>query len=281
MLVVEDIASVRAARYDNLSQHWGLVPTMGYLHEGHMSLVRRARRENDFVAVSIFVNPAQFNNPGDLDKYPRNEERDLAMLREAGVDLVWAPQPSTVYPTGFATYVNVEGITEQLEGASRPGHFRGVTTVVSKLFNVFAPQRAYFGQKDAQQAATVRRMVEDLNFDLELVVCETVRASDGLALSSRNARLTDTERTVAPEVYRALQHMQSSFAAGERSASSLRETFKSHIDQFPSLELDYISVSDLDSLSELDTVEGGALLCAAVFLGEVRLIDNVTVPAEQ
>lgn len=276
MVVVEDIARVREVRAADPTSSWGLVPTMGFLHEGHMSLVERARVENDHVAVSIFVNPAQFNNPADLDKYPRDEERDLAMLREGGVELVWVPSPPTVYPDSFATYVDVENGTAVLEGASRPGHFRGVATVVAKLFNVFEPTRAYFGQKDAQQAATMKRMVTDLNFNLDLVICPTVRDVDGLALSSRNARLSQNDRPIAPEIHRALQTAAAALASGEANAAHLRQLVESHLSRFDRIRLDYVSIADPETLEEVSCVNGHALLSIAAFLGDVRLIDNIT-----
>ncbi|MEM7249867.1 MAG: pantoate--beta-alanine ligase [Pseudomonadota bacterium] len=274
--MVEDIASVRAERARYPTDSWGLVPTMGYLHEGHMSLVRRARSENQHVAVSIFVNPAQFSNPGDLDQYPRDEARDLAMLEDAGTNLVWTPHPDTVYPEGYATYVDIGRITERLEGASRPGHFRGVATVVSKLFNVFEPTRAYFGQKDAQQAATMQRMVRDLNFNLDLVICPTIRADDGLALSSRNARLTDEERILAPRIYDAMMAAQRALHAGTVNGGALRALVIEFISKRPEFRVDYVSIADTATLRELETVDDRALLSVAVFLGDVRLIDNIT-----
>jgi pantoate--beta-alanine ligase len=250
---------------------------MGYLHEGHLSLVRRARQENDRVGVSIFVNPIQFNNPSDLTAYPRDMERDLALLREAGVDLVWMPAPEIVYPSGYQTYVEVEEVTRPLEGAARPGHFRGVATVVAKLFNVFQPQRAYFGQKDAQQVVVIKRMVADLNFNLEIIVCPTMRETDGLALSSRNARLSPSARQSATCLYRALLAAKTAFEQDQRSADALRTTMRTVVEVTPLARLDYVSVAHPDTLTELDVIEDRALLSLAVFVDEVRLIDNMIV----
>jgi pantoate--beta-alanine ligase len=281
MNVFTEISDIRVHRWADSTFTWGLVPTMGYLHEGHLSLVRRARQENDRVGVSIFVNPTQFNNPNDLAAYPRDMERDLALLREAGVDLVWTPMPEIVYPSGYQTYIEVEEVTRPLEGAARPGHFRGVATIVAKLFNVFQPQRAYFGQKDAQQVVVIKRMVEDLNFNLEIVVGPTVREADGLAMSSRNARLSQAARQAATCLYRALLAAKSAFEQGERSAESLRAVIRTVIESTPLARLDYASVAHPDTLAELDLVEEKALLSLAVFVDEVRLIDNIVVDGKR
>ena len=277
MQVVADIAAVRRARHADPSATWGLVPTMGALHEGHLSLVRQARRDNARVGVSIFVNPAQFHNPGDLATYPRDPERDLAMLKQEGVDLVWTPSPDQVYPAGYQTYIHVEDASRPLEGAARPGHFRGVATVCAKLMNVFEPQRVYFGQKDAQQVAVIKRMVEDLNFPLTVVSCPTVREPDGLAMSSRNVLLSPQARPYATYLFRALQTGGDAFAHGERRAEALRAAMRSVIDATPMARIDYVSVAHPQTLVELDVVEAAALLSLAVFVDEVRLIDNITV----
>lgn len=281
MNVFTEINDIRAQRWADPLTTWGLVPTMGYLHEGHLSLVRRARQENDRVGVSIFINPTQFNNPNDLVAYPRDMERDLALLRKAGVDLVWTPTPELVYPPGYQTYVGVEEVTRPLEGAARPGHFRGVATIVAKLFNVFQPQRAYFGQKDAQQVVVIKRMVEDLNFNLEIVVGPTTREADGLAMSSRNARLSPAARQSAPCLYRALLAAKSAFEQGQHSADSLRAAMRTVIESTPLTRLDYASVAHPDTLTELDMVEDKALLSLAVFVDEVRLIDNMMVDSRR
>lgn len=280
MKVLVEITDIRKYRWADPFLSWGLVPTMGYLHEGHLNLARRARHENDRVGVSIFVNPTQFNNPNDLMAYPRDMERDLALLREAGVDLVWTPTPEMVYPPGYQTYVEVEEVTRPLEGAARPGHFRGVATVVTKLFNVFQPQRAYFGQKDAQQVVVIKRMAQDLNFNLELVVCPTTREVDGLAMSSRNARLSPAARQSATCLYRALLAAKTAFEQGQRSAESFRAAMRTVIETTPLARLDYVSVAHPDTLAELDLIEGRALLSLAVFVEEVRLIDNMIVGEE-
>jgi len=282
MDVFEAISDVRRRRWAAPAETWGLVPTMGYLHEGHLSLVRRARTENDHTGVSIFVNPAQFHDAGDLGAYPRDLDRDLMLLDREGVDLVWTPPVSRVYPEGYQTYVGVEELTRPLEGRHRPGHFRGVTTMVAKLFNVFQPTRAYFGQKDAQQALAIRRMVADLDFNLEVVVCETVRESDGLAMSSRNARLSPEARAQSTCLYRALSRACALFSAGERDAGRLRETMR-HIVAGESLaRLEYASVADAETLLEVEGMapegSGCFLFSLAVEIGGVRLIDNVRVP---
>lgn len=277
MQVVADVPAVRRARRAHPSVDWGLVPTMGALHEGHLSLVRRARSENPRVGVSIFVNPAQFHNPDDLATYPRDPERDLALLRQEGVDLVWTPSADQVYPADYQTYIDVEQASRPLEGAARPGHFRGVATVVAKLMNVFQPQRIYFGQKDAQQVAVIKRMVEDLNFPLRVVSCPTVREPDGLAMSSRNVLLSSQERPHATCLIRALQAGGNAFAQGERRAEALRAELRTVIDAAPMTRIDYVSVAHPESLAELEAVETGALLSLAVFVGKVRLIDNIVV----
>lgn len=277
MQVVADIAAVRRARHADPSATWGLVPTMGFLHEGHLSLVRQARRDNARVGVSIFVNPAQFHNPDDLATYPRDPKRDLALLEREGVDLVWTPSPDQVYPAGYQTYIHVEEASRPLEGAARPGHFRGVATVCAKLMNVFEPQRVYFGQKDAQQVAVVRRMVEDLNFPLTVVSCPTVREPDGLAMSSRNVLLSPQARPYATCLFRALKAGGDAFAQRERRAEALRAVMRAVIDATPLARVDYVSVAHPETLLELEVVEVAALLSLAVFVDEVRLIDNITV----
>jgi len=277
MQVVRTIAEVRAIRRA-LPGTWGFVPTMGYLHEGHLSLVRRARAENDHVAVSIFVNPTQFGPHEDYNRYPRDLERDLRLLEPLGVDLVFAPSVEEMYPPGFQTWVIVEGVSRPLEGAARPGHFRGVATVVTKLFNIVQPDRAYFGQKDAQQAVVIRRMVQDLNIPVEIVVCPTVREPDGLAMSSRNTYLNPEERRAATVLFRALQAAKARYEQGERDAERLREAMREVIQAEPLARLDYVSVADPETLQELDRVEDRALLSLAVYIGKTRLIDNILLP---
>lgn len=281
MHVVKTIAEVRAVRQADPALTWGFVPTMGALHEGHLSLVRRARAECDRVAVSIFVNPIQFNNSADLAAYPRTLERDCELLRAEGVDLVWAPDESIMYPPDFQTYVTVEQVTQPLEGAHRPGHFRGVATVVARLFNVVQPQRAYFGQKDAQQAVVIRQMVRDLAFDLEIVVCPIVREPDGLAMSSRNVRLNPAERAAATVLYRALSAAVAAWEQGRRDADALRALMLATIAAEPLARVDYVSAADPLTLDELHGEVTRALLSMAVFVGEVRLIDNMLVGVEE
>ncbi len=276
MMIVSSLDELRAARL-LLDGRLGLVPTMGYLHEGHLSLARRAREECDRVAASIFVNPTQFGPTEDLSKYPRDFDRDLSLLEAAGVDLVWTPDNETMYPPDFSTWVEVEGLTRPLEGAARPGHFRGVTTVVAKLFNAVQPQAAYFGQKDAQQAAVVRKMTRDLNFPVEIVVCPTVREADGLAMSSRNSYLSPEERKSAVVLFRALTAAREAFERGERDAESLRKVMSATLASEPRARTQYVSCADYDTLEELGTVTGKALLSMAVFIGKTRLIDNFVV----
>lgn len=277
MKIVSTVEEVRAERWSDPYLTWGLVPTMGALHEGHLSLVRRARAENDRVGVSVFVNPIQFNQRDDMEKYPRQLEQDAALLEAEGVDLIWAPPENEVYPPGFQTYVTVEDIAQPLEGASRPGHFRGVATVVAKLFHVFEPMRAYFGQKDAQQVAVLRQMVRDLAFHVDLVVCPIVREPDGLAMSSRNARLNPQERTAALVLSRALNTARDEWAQGRREADHLRRTMQTVIQAEPLARIDYVSVADPFTLREINGPAEWALLSMAVFIGEIRLIDNLIV----
>lgn len=281
MDIVKTVAEVRGIRWADQVASWGLVPTMGALHEGHLSLVRRARAENDRVGVSIFVNPVQFDRPDDLSNYPRQLARDAELLRTEGVDLVWAPADADVYPPGYQTYVDLEMITRPLEGAARPGHFRGVATVVAKLFNVFQPNRAYFGQKDAQQVAVIRQMTRDLDFNLQVVVCPIVREEDGLAMSSRNARLNPDERQAAPVLYRALSAAVSAWQDGRRDGDQLRALMRDVIQAESLARIDYVSVADTTTLQELSGDVPGALLSLAVFVGLVRLIDNMLVGEDQ
>jgi pantoate--beta-alanine ligase len=274
MIVVESLEDLRRARA-GLPEPLGLVPTMGFLHAGHLSLVERARQECRSVAVSIFVNPSQFGPTEDLAAYPRDLPRDLAALEAAGVDLAWTPSPATAYPPGFQTWVTVETIAQGLEGERRPGHFRGVATIVAKLFLAVEPQRAYFGQKDAQQAAVIRRMAIDLNFPVEVVVCPTVREADGLALSSRNSYLNPAERKAAPVLQRALQAAQREHDAGRREPEHLRQTMLGLLAEEPLARVQYVSAADPDTLRELDGPAERALLSMAVFIGKTRLIDNI------
>lgn len=254
----------------------GLVTTMGYLHEGHLSLVRRARDECRHVVVSIFVNPTQFGPKEDLAKYPRDLERDFRLI-EPYTDLVWTPSPEIMYPTGYQTWVEVEAMTRPLEGAMRPGHFRGVTTVVAKLFNAVQPHKAYFGQKDAQQVAVIRQMVMDLNFPVEIVVCPTTREADGLAMSSRNVYLDAEQRKASTVLFRALSAAKDLFEKGERDAEKVRGKMKHLLAGEPLAEVQYVSCADYDTLEELTEIKSKALLSMAVFIGKTRLIDNFVI----
>jgi len=273
MKTVTTLSELRAARA-GLPEPVGFVPTMGYLHDGHLSLVRRAKEECASVVASIFVNPTQFGPGEDLSKYPRNLARDLRLLESVGVDLVWTPTPEVMYLSGFQTWVTVDELTMGLEGAMRPGHFRGVTTVVTKLFNAVQPHKAYFGQKDAQQAAVIRRMAKDLDFPVEIVVCPTVREADGLAMSSRNAYLDAEERQAARVLFRALSAAKTTFEEGERDAEELRQIVRETVASEPLATLQYVSCADYVTLQELERVERKALLSMAVFMGKTRLIDN-------
>jgi pantoate--beta-alanine ligase len=252
----------------------GLVPTMGWLHAGHRALIARARAENATTVVSIFVNPRQFGDPADLERYPRNEARDVAISGEEGADLVFAPSVEEVYPPGNDTTVHVGAVAQPLEGAARPGHFDGVATVVAILFNLVGADRAYFGQKDAQQLLVIRRMAADLAIPIEVVAHPTVRDPDGLAMSSRNVHLSPAERAAAPVLRRALLAAREAWANGERSADVLRTRMRAELATEPLAEPDYVSVADASTLAELETVDGPALLSMAVRLGPTRLIDN-------
>lgn len=273
MLVAKTISDSRSAR-EQLTGALGLVPTMGALHDGHLALVRRARAENDHVAVSIFVNPTQFAPGGDFDKYPRSLERDMSLLEPLGVDMVFAPSVQEMYPSGFQTFVNVEEVTKPLEGAMRPGHFRGVATVVTKLFNIIQPDRAYFGQKDAQQVVVVRQMVRDLNLPIEICACETQREPDGLAMSSRNAYLSAEDRQAASVLYRALCAARTTWEKGERGGENLRETMLEVLEQEPRANVEYVSAANPDTLTEMNEAKDRVLLSMAVRFGTTRLIDN-------
>jgi pantoate--beta-alanine ligase len=253
----------------------GFVPTMGALHEGHLSLVRAAKAQSDVVAVSIFVNPAQFGPNEDFAKYPRSFEQDSRLLDAEGVDFLFAPSVEEMYPKGAVTGVTVEGMSAKLCGRSRPGHFRGVTTVVAKLFHIIEPDRAFFGQKDAAQVAIIRRMVRDLNFPVEIVVCPIVREADGLAMSSRNAYLDAQQRKSALVLYRSLKHMQSLFDQGVRSADKLIAAGKEVFAQEPVARLDYLEIVDPDNLDPVGEIGKPALVAVAAFLGTTRLIDNI------
>jgi len=268
------------AAYRGPGQSLGLVPTMGALHEGHLSLIRRAAADNDRVAVSVFVNPTQFNDPADLEKYPRDLANDVALASEAGAHVIYAPDPATIYPDGFATSVHVGGVTESWEGESRPGHFDGVATVVTILLNQLRPTRSYFGEKDFQQLAMVTRMHRDLALPGEIVPCPIVREPDGLAMSSRNVRLSPAARVVAPAIYRALAAMRDAAIAGERSALRLTIAGAVLVKRAPEIELDYLNVVDPLTLEPLDEVIPGARGIVAATVGGIRLIDNLALLPE-
>ncbi len=275
MQVLETIGAFRAARAE-LTGSLGFVPTMGYLHEGHLELVRRARAECDHVAVSIFVNPTQFGPNEDLARYPRDLPRDLDLLRAEGVELVFVPGPPEMYPPDHSTFVVVERATAPLEGARRPGHFQGVATIVCKLFNIVAAQRAYFGQKDAQQTVVIRQMTRDLNMPVEIVIVPTVREPDGLAKSSRNVYLDPAQRAAAPVLYRGLQQAATLYQQGERDAGMLRAAVLRTLEQEPLVALDYVSVAEPSTLTETEgPIRQGALVSLAARIGATRLIDNI------
>jgi len=275
--VCRTVNEVRAAvrQHRERGARIGFVPTMGYFHEGHLSLMRRARAECGAVVVSIFVNPLQFGPREDLAEYPRDLERDLRMAREVGVDVVFVPAEEEMYPPGYCTYVEVLGLTEKLCGLSRPGHFRGVTTVVAKLFNIVQPDVAYFGQKDAQQAVVIQRMVRDLNMPLEVVVLPTVREADGLAMSSRNVYLSPEERQAALVIPRSLARAVEAVKGGERNVGVLREMVRGMIAAEPRAQIDYVEIYGWPDLEPLTVLTDRALLAVAVRFGRARLIDNV------
>jgi pantoate--beta-alanine ligase len=247
---------------------------MGAFHEGHLSLIRESRRRDEVVIVSLFVNPLQFGPSEDYREYPRDLESDATMASALGADYLFVPAPEAIYPPGFRTYVRVEGLSDKLCGASRPGHFRGVATVVAKLFNLILPHRAYFGQKDAQQAIIIGKMIADLNWDIELVILPTVREEDGLAMSSRNAYLSEQERQEATVLYRSLRWAEEEIRKGERNADCLREEMRRMISSMPTAKIDYLSLVDTGSLEEVGRLEGKVLIALAVWFGKARLIDN-------
>ena len=255
----------------------GLVPTMGYLHKGHLSLVQKARKECASVVVSIFVNPTQFAPNEDLDDYPRDLRRDLQLLQAENIDFIWLPTAEEMYPRGYQTWVIVEELALPLEGRFRPEHFRGVTTIVAKLFNCVQPDRAYFGQKDAQQVVVVQRMVEDLNYPLELVICPIVREPDGLAMSSRNVHLNSDQRKAATVLYKSLRKAQKIYQSGQRDADELRAAVSSTILEEPHAQLQYVSCADQNTLVELGGEVDRCLLSIAVLFGKTRLIDNIII----
>jgi pantoate--beta-alanine ligase len=277
MRIIRSIAEMQALcrTFHREGKTIGLVPTMGALHAGHLSLVRSARTQNDAVVVSIFVNPMQFGPNEDFGKYPRTFQQDSAQLDQAGVDYVFAPSVDEMYPAGAATYVHVEGLSEKLDGHSRPGHFQGVTTVVSKLFHIIPADRAYFGQKDAAQVAVIRKMVRDQDFDIEITVCPIIREKDGLAMSSRNAYLSATERKQALILHRALLRIQTMADTGEADANKLAAAGREILSEEPAAKLDYFEIVDPDTLDPVRDISKGALVAVAAWIGNTRVIDNL------
>lgn len=275
MQVIKTIAEIRELRRQ-LTGLVGFVPTMGYFHQGHLALVRQARSENPTVVVSIFVNPTQFGPREDFNTYPRDFDRDLKLLEEERADIVFVPFSEEMYPLDFSSWVDVEGVTERLEGVSRPGHFRGVATVVAKLFNIVQPTKAYFGQKDAQQAVVIKKMVADLNMMVEIVVVPTVRESDSLAMSSRNTYLNPEERQAATVLFEALSLVKQLWQDGEKDADKIRQQMTSLIQKEPLAQIDYVSIADAETLEELRMIDRPALASLAVKIGKTRLIDNMT-----
>tara|TARA_B100001123_G_scaffold89307_1_gene102647 strand:- start:970 stop:1818 length:849 start_codon:yes stop_codon:yes gene_type:complete len=273
MQIIETVSYVRQVS-QQINRPFGLVPTMGYLHEGHVSLVNRAKSDNESVAVSIFVNPKQFDLAEDLTGYPRNLQRDIEILEGLDVDLLFVPKVSEIYSGDHSTYVNVDQISNKLEGCSRPGHFSGVTTVVAKLFNILRPDRAYFGQKDGQQAVIVKRFAKDLNFETEIVIVPTVRDCDGLAFSSRNSLLTEEQRKAASVINRALSEAINLWKSGVTDSKTIRCLVENVIYMEPLARLDYVAISDVNTLDDLKNVQQEAMISVAVWFGDVRLIDN-------
>jgi pantoate--beta-alanine ligase len=280
MQVVHTISQLREVLQPvhSMGKSVGFVPTMGYLHEGHLSLISTARATDDFVVVSVFVNPTQFGANEDLDSYPRDLPRDLKMMDGARADVAFCPAAKELYPDGYMTYVDVEGpMTRTLCGRSRPGHFRGVATIVTKLFHIVAPRRAYFGQKDAQQVAVIEQMATDLDFNVRIVACPTVREADGLAMSSRNTFLTPAQRSQAPLIYQSLRQAAQIIETGERNAGTVVDFLKKNLATIDSGIIDYVSIADARTLADLETLEGEVLIAVAIRLGRTRLIDNIRV----
>lgn len=279
MQIIRDISSLRkeikAACQANKTI--GLVPTMGFLHEGHLSLIRQARQENDLVILSIFVNPIQFGMGEDFEEYPRDLEGDASLAAQSGCHIIYAPTIKEMYPKGYATYVDVEHLTEGLCGASRPGHFRGVTTVVAKLFNIITPDHAYFGQKDAQQALVIQRMAKDLNMDVNVVIMPTVREADGLAMSSRNTFLTPQQRTAATILSRSLREAEAKIKGGQSDTTAIIQFITQTIANEPLANIDYIDIVDTEEIKPIEKINGRTLIALAVRFGKTRLIDNIIV----
>ena len=281
MQVITEVEEMQAIsrRLRDEGKSIGFVPTMGAFHDGHLSLMRESRRRDEVVVVSIFVNPTQFSPAEDFREYPRDLENDSIRASSLGVDLLLVPSAKAIYPEGYATYVEVDGLSDRLCGASRPGHFRGVSTVVAKLFHLVQPHRAYFGQKDAQQAIIIRRMILDLNWDIEMVVLPTIREADGLAMSSRNAYLGAQERQEATVLYHSLRWAEEEIRNGERNAECIREGIRDKIQSRATARLDYVALVDPNSLAEVEAIQGRILILLAVRFGRARLIDNCVVEA--
>lgn len=276
MLIYGQIEQVREAvkAWKKEGKSVGFVPTMGYLHEGHKSLIDAARRENDKVVVSIFVNPMQFGPAEDLDSYPRDLNRDAKLCEDAGVDIIFHPEPEEMYADGFCSYVDMNGLTTELCGKTRPIHFRGVQTVVLKLFHIVTPDRAYFGQKDAQQLAVIKRMVKNLNVDTEIIGCPIIREEDGLAKSSRNTYLSEDERQAALVLSRSLKIGKQLVEDGEKSAKAIKDAITAEINKEPLARIDYVDVVDFETITPVDEIKGTTLVAIAVYIGKTRLIDN-------
>ena len=279
LVIVEKVKDMKklSEKYLKENKTIGFVPTMGFLHEGHLSLVRRAREENDIVVVSIFVNPTQFGPNEDYESYPRDFERDVKLLKELNVDVVFHPPVEEMYPKDFSTYVEETKLSRYLCGKSRPGHFRGVCTIVTKLFNIVRPTRAYFGQKDAQQFRVIKRMVRDLNMDVELVECPIVREHDGLAMSSRNIYLSGDERAQALALYNSLKLAENLIKSGERDAEVVKNAMKEFLSRYDKVKIDYVEIVDEETLEPVKHIEGKVIVAIACWVGKARLIDNVIV----
>lgn len=281
MKILKSISEVRRVVNNNKDKQIGFVPTMGFLHEGHLSLIKKAREENELVFVSIFVNPTQFGENEDLDSYPRDLERDSNLCLNAGVDYIFLPSANEMYGENFSTFVQVDKLREGLCGKSRPVHFNGVCTVVTKLFNIVKPNRAYFGEKDAQQLAIIKRLVKDLNIDVEIIGCPIVREEDGLAKSSRNSYLSEKERIESRVLSRGLKKCKALLESGERDVQALKKVIEEEINKAESSKIDYIEIVDSESLQEVETVKNKILVAIAVFIGKTRLIDNFTFEEEK
>ncbi|QCX33224.1 pantoate--beta-alanine ligase [Caloramator sp. E03] len=279
MEIIRSVTEMKSVIWDikNTKKSIGFVPTMGYLHDGHKSLIERARLENDTVVVSIFVNPTQFGPGEDFERYPRDEERDKKVCLDAGCDIIFMPESQDMYKDNYSTYVEVLNLTEGLCGASRPGHFRGVATVVTKLFNIVKPDRAYFGEKDAQQLIVIKRMVEDLNMDVEVVGCPIVRERDGLALSSRNTYLNEDERVQALNLYKSLNLAKNMIDKGERDVKIIRDEMIKLINTAKDAKIDYVEFVDTENLKPINIIKGEVLIALAVKIGKTRLIDNIKI----